>query len=71
MNKEIRKDIEEEAGDRMDPMGKQMEEEDEDDGVEVHEDYQHCNPDIIAVGTVIKRRILQCLEELRYHLLMS
>ena len=49
MNKEIRKDIEEEAGDRMDPMGQQMEGDDEDNGMEEHDDYQHCNPENIAL----------------------
>ena len=48
MNKEAKKSIEEDAEVRMDPMGNQIKEDDEEELIEDHEDYLYCNPDNIT-----------------------
>ena len=45
MKDEVKEDLLENAGARLDPMGIQDDEDCEDEGEEEHEDYLYCDPD--------------------------
>merc|ERR1711923_260896 len=47
MKDEVKADLQENAGARLDPMGMQDDEDCEDEGEEEHEDYLYCDPEMI------------------------